>query len=192
MSVDQTQNGNFLIVWDTEYRNHEPEIDDNLSVQLIYYVKGREESIETVSEMFNQHPCFGRRIWYYHTVILIPELTIFPLYQVNLTNIQKPYELIGRKLESTSEYIVKARVKYHLSPHFSDYSDSFPFKTRKYYLLNTSKYVLKQTFITVLNCVHSHVSPGHSEDTDSHHMSDSDLHHYYCLHILHQVRLLPF
>ncbi|KAF4073998.1 hypothetical protein AMELA_G00249620 [Ameiurus melas] len=42
---------------------------------------------------------------------------------------QWEYELVGRNLESTSNYIVRARVKSNLNSRFSDYSDPYKFTT---------------------------------------------------------------
>ncbi|KAF5908032.1 interleukin-4 receptor subunit alpha, partial [Clarias magur] len=65
---------------------------------------------------------------------LISELTYYvegnndSTKSVTLTEDQKKYELIGKKLESNSNYIVRVRVK-HYRARFSDYSDPYRFTT---------------------------------------------------------------
>lgn len=52
MSVTQTQNGNFHIVWDTEYRTKEIIFNDELIPELIYYVEGSNKSRRIVSQLY--------------------------------------------------------------------------------------------------------------------------------------------
>ncbi|XP_047006388.1 uncharacterized protein il4r.2 isoform X2 [Ictalurus punctatus] len=95
VSVSQTQNGNFRIVWDSIYRTEETVFSEGLIPELIYYIEGSNGSKKNETLALNQ--------W--------------------------KYELVGRNLESASNYIVRARVKSILNFRFSDYSDPYRFTT---------------------------------------------------------------
>ncbi|KAF7691056.1 hypothetical protein HF521_011353 [Silurus meridionalis] len=95
VSVNQTQDGNFHIVWDTEYTTKEPVFNSDLISELTYYVEGNKESRKNVT----------------------------------LNKGQQDYWLVGRNLESNSNYTVRARIKFNLNLIFSDYSDPYWFTT---------------------------------------------------------------
>ncbi|XP_026785360.1 uncharacterized protein il4r.2 [Pangasianodon hypophthalmus] len=95
VSVNQTKNGDFLVVWDSVYRTEDSTFSSDLITELIYYVEGNKGSIKNVT----------------------------------VTKEQQEYRLLGRNLESNSNYIVMARVRSRLNSRFSDYSDPYRFTT---------------------------------------------------------------
>ncbi|XP_046690901.1 uncharacterized protein il4r.2 [Silurus meridionalis] len=95
VAVNQTQDGNFHIVWDTEYKTKNTVFNSELFSELTYYVEGNKESRKNVT----------------------------------LNKGQKDYWLVGRNLESNSNYTVRARIKSNLNLIFSDYSDPYWFTT---------------------------------------------------------------
>ncbi|KAI5622698.1 hypothetical protein C0J50_17576 [Silurus asotus] len=95
VSVNQTQDGNFYIEWDTEYTTKEPVFSSDLISELTYYVEGNKESRKCVT----------------------------------LNKGKQDYLLVGRNLESNSNYTVRARIQSNLNLIFSDYSDPYWFTT---------------------------------------------------------------
>ncbi|XP_047663701.1 uncharacterized protein LOC125138438 isoform X2 [Tachysurus fulvidraco] len=94
MTVKETKNGNFLIVWDTAYMINDPIFSDDLVTELTYYIDGSKGTRKNVT-----------------------------------VTTKDQYELVGRNLESNSNYIVMARIQSLLNDRFSDYSDPYRFST---------------------------------------------------------------
>uniref|UniRef100_A0A3B4DQA4 Fibronectin type-III domain-containing protein n=1 Tax=Pygocentrus nattereri TaxID=42514 RepID=A0A3B4DQA4_PYGNA len=90
VSVNLTENGNFLITWDTNY--NEP-FSSSLSTKLTYGIKG---SKVNVSE--------------HHFTKILSRLTLQP----------------------NSDYVVRVRTEFNNNSIFSDYSQPYEFRTRKF------------------------------------------------------------
>uniref|UniRef100_A0A8B9KJS6 Fibronectin type-III domain-containing protein n=1 Tax=Astyanax mexicanus TaxID=7994 RepID=A0A8B9KJS6_ASTMX len=105
VSVEVTENGDFRISWSHNYTSNKKPFVENLRTNLSYGLKGK------------------------------IDLTVKPLstqVTVQLEQGRTYYELVGKKLQPNSDYIVTASVSsdYNDYQTFSDESDPLEFSTR--------------------------------------------------------------
>ncbi|XP_027014046.2 uncharacterized protein LOC113650130, partial [Tachysurus fulvidraco] len=73
----------------------------------------------------------------------------------HVVNVRNPLEIVGRKLQSNSKYIIKARVKSNYpSKMFSDYSEPFVFSTPQS-LQNILRIIIPTLCILLIICISS-------------------------------------
>lgn len=133
MTVNETENGNFLIAWDTNYRTDDRIFSDDLITELTYYIEGSKGTRKNVSELYvSSHNSKKVNNWTLH----LQGFFCFFIQVIVSAKGRFEYELIGRNLEPNSNYIVMARIQSLLNDRFSDYSDPYRFSTRKSFFIS--------------------------------------------------------
>lgn len=124
--VEKTENGNFHVTWDDNYKGKNV-FTDSLSINLTYVIKGENE---TVREMVYR----WYKIFLYICRFFINKIkTLSIQMSKKVSNTVGFHDIVGSSLQPKTEYILTAKMSsdYNDEKIYSDQSEAVYFTTGK-------------------------------------------------------------